>query len=222
MISIADIWAARPIVMQAALRTPLVRLPAEDAPAEIYLKLENLQAIGSFKLRGAYHALSTLPAEQLQRLAGRQRLGPADVAADAVAEHDVGPAAGLGGRVDAVVAISSPADTGSPLFPRARLLGTFAATERGRRLLDRYGTRVDPSREPLAASPLDLVGEIAPIPVASMQSRFTLRLLISAFRSCSCAVNVAPSSTRTCRVQKTSPICSSTQSTERSCLRPTS
>jgi pimeloyl-ACP methyl ester carboxylesterase len=74
--------------------------------------------------------------------------------------------AGLGGRVDAVVAISSPAEPSSPLLPRARLLGTFAATERGRRLLDRYGTRVDPTREPLDASPLDLVGDIAPVPVA--------------------------------------------------------
>jgi threonine dehydratase len=67
VVSIADIWAARPIVAQAALRTPLVRLAAEEAPAEIYLKLENLQPIGSFKLRGAYHALRTLPPEQLQR-----------------------------------------------------------------------------------------------------------------------------------------------------------
>jgi threonine dehydratase len=35
------------------LRTPLVRLNVDDSPAEIYLKLENLQPIGSFKLRGA-------------------------------------------------------------------------------------------------------------------------------------------------------------------------
>jgi threonine dehydratase len=33
-----------------------VRLRADDAPAEIYLKLENIQPIGSFKLRGAYNA----------------------------------------------------------------------------------------------------------------------------------------------------------------------
>jgi len=38
------------------MRTPLVRLNVE-APAEIYLKLENLQPIGSFKLRGAGNAL---------------------------------------------------------------------------------------------------------------------------------------------------------------------
>jgi threonine dehydratase len=38
------------------VRTPLVRLHAPEAAAEIYLKLENLQPIGSFKIRGAYNA----------------------------------------------------------------------------------------------------------------------------------------------------------------------
>jgi threonine dehydratase len=33
-----------------------VRLHAPESPADIYLKLENLQPIGSFKLRGAYNA----------------------------------------------------------------------------------------------------------------------------------------------------------------------
>ncbi|HEX5501611.1 MAG TPA: pyridoxal-phosphate dependent enzyme [Thermomicrobiales bacterium] len=67
MVSIADIWAARPIVAEVALRTPLVRLPVEGAPAEVYLKLENLQPIGSFKLRGAHCALRRLPPERLAR-----------------------------------------------------------------------------------------------------------------------------------------------------------
>ena len=38
------------------MRTPLVRLNAPEAEAELYLKLENIQPIGSFKLRGAYNA----------------------------------------------------------------------------------------------------------------------------------------------------------------------
>ena len=67
MVSIADIWAARPVVAEVALRTPLVRLQVADAPAEIYLKLENLQPIGSFKLRGAHNAMRALPPEQLAR-----------------------------------------------------------------------------------------------------------------------------------------------------------
>jgi threonine dehydratase len=51
------------------VRTPLVRLQADGAPAEIYLKLENIQPIGSFKLRGAYNAAQRAdPAEVQQGL----------------------------------------------------------------------------------------------------------------------------------------------------------
>src|SRR4051812_28852953 len=66
VVSIADIWAARPVVAEVALRTPLIRLEVEDAPAEIYLKLENLQPIGSFKLRGAGNALALASPEELE------------------------------------------------------------------------------------------------------------------------------------------------------------
>ena len=54
---------ARKHVYEAAIRTPLIRLNY-DAPAEIYLKLECLQPIGSFKIRGAYNAVRLLPEEQ--------------------------------------------------------------------------------------------------------------------------------------------------------------
>jgi threonine dehydratase len=53
-------------VYDAAIRTPLVRLDlplsAGDGP-EIYLKLECLQPIGSFKIRGAWNAVRRLPAD---------------------------------------------------------------------------------------------------------------------------------------------------------------
>jgi threonine dehydratase len=51
---------ARRHVYEAAIRTPLVRLNY-DGPADIYLKLECLQPIGSFKIRGAYNAVRLLP-----------------------------------------------------------------------------------------------------------------------------------------------------------------
>lgn len=54
---------ARRHVYEAAIRTPLVRLNY-DGPAEIYLKLENLQPIGAFKIRGAYNAVRLLPEQQ--------------------------------------------------------------------------------------------------------------------------------------------------------------
>jgi threonine dehydratase len=49
-----------------AYRTPLVSGPA-GAPAELYLKLENLQPIGSFKIRGAANVTARTPAERLAR-----------------------------------------------------------------------------------------------------------------------------------------------------------
>jgi threonine dehydratase len=57
---------ARRTISASAIRTPLVRFNAPNAPAEIYLKLENLQPIGSFKIRGAASAIANLPVERLQ------------------------------------------------------------------------------------------------------------------------------------------------------------
>jgi threonine dehydratase len=54
---------ARQHVYEAAIRTPLVRLNY-DGPADIYLKLECLQPIGSFKIRGAWNAVRLLPEDQ--------------------------------------------------------------------------------------------------------------------------------------------------------------
>lgn len=62
-----DIRAARGRIAGSALRTPLVRLNVDGAPAEIWLKLENLQPIGSFKLRGAGNAMGLLPRSALAR-----------------------------------------------------------------------------------------------------------------------------------------------------------
>ncbi|HEX9340546.1 MAG TPA: threonine/serine dehydratase [Thermoplasmata archaeon] len=59
-ISIRDIEAARKRLAGLVLRTPVIRLDVEDAPAEIHLKLENLQPTGSFKVRGAGNAISLL------------------------------------------------------------------------------------------------------------------------------------------------------------------
>jgi threonine dehydratase len=60
-IPLREIEDARGRIADTVLRTPLVRLDVENAPAEIFLKLENLQPIGSFKLRGATNAMAMLP-----------------------------------------------------------------------------------------------------------------------------------------------------------------
>ena len=65
--SLDAIRAARARIAGSALRTPLIRLNVDDAPAEIWLKLENLQPIGSFKLRGAGNAMGLLTRQELAR-----------------------------------------------------------------------------------------------------------------------------------------------------------
>jgi threonine dehydratase len=56
--TIEEIRAARHRISGWALRTPLVRLDVDQSPAEVFLKLENLQPIGSFKIRGAGNAMA--------------------------------------------------------------------------------------------------------------------------------------------------------------------
>lgn len=64
--SIEAVEAARERIRDLAICTPLVRLAVDDAPAEIWLKLENLQPIGSFKLRGAGNAMRAAPPGALE------------------------------------------------------------------------------------------------------------------------------------------------------------
>ncbi len=66
-IEIHEIRAARMRIRDAVLHTPLLRLNVDRAPAEIYLKLENLQPIGSFKIRGATHAIRLADPRDLDR-----------------------------------------------------------------------------------------------------------------------------------------------------------
>ncbi len=65
--SLNDIHSARQLIANSAIRTPLVRLNSRDTTAEIYLKLENLQPIGSFKIRGATNAIAHMSPEALSR-----------------------------------------------------------------------------------------------------------------------------------------------------------
>ncbi len=62
-ISLKMIEEARQRIAGSVLRTPIVRLNVDDAPGEIWLKLENLQPTGSFKARGASNALALAGAE---------------------------------------------------------------------------------------------------------------------------------------------------------------
>ena len=64
MIPLDEIRRARERIADAATRTPLLRLDV-DAPCEIWLKLESLQPIGSFKIRGAVSAVRAAASAEL-------------------------------------------------------------------------------------------------------------------------------------------------------------
>jgi threonine dehydratase len=57
-VSLDELLAAQKRTAGAVLRTPLVRLDGDEGMPEIYLKLECLQPIRSFKIRGAYNAMA--------------------------------------------------------------------------------------------------------------------------------------------------------------------
>lgn len=67
LVNLDDILAAQQRIRGVALRTPLVYFPAPINSDSLYLKAENLQPIGSFKLRGAYNKIASLTVEERKR-----------------------------------------------------------------------------------------------------------------------------------------------------------
>jgi len=66
-IELAEIREARTRITNAIVRTPLVRLEVGPDYPEIRLKLENLQPINAYKLRGAANAVAMLPESERKR-----------------------------------------------------------------------------------------------------------------------------------------------------------
>ena len=66
MVTLNDIQHARGLLRGIAVRTPLVTCKLGDG-RQIFIKPENLQPIGSFKLRGAYNKISSLTPDERQR-----------------------------------------------------------------------------------------------------------------------------------------------------------
>jgi threonine dehydratase len=62
-----DVAAARNNIRGFALRTPLLKLAADVPGVNIYLKLENLQPLGSFKIRPGINVLKTMDPQRLRR-----------------------------------------------------------------------------------------------------------------------------------------------------------
>ncbi|TLZ55804.1 MAG: threonine/serine dehydratase [Methanobacteriota archaeon] len=64
-VTIQDIEEAVPVVQKVARRTPTI--PLEGPEGEVWLKLENLQRLGVFKIRGAWNRISRLTQEERRR-----------------------------------------------------------------------------------------------------------------------------------------------------------
>ena len=68
MVTLDKIYHAAFVLKQVARRTDMIHAPKLSQNCELYLKTENLQLTGSFKLRGAYYKISQL--SEAQRAAG--------------------------------------------------------------------------------------------------------------------------------------------------------
>ncbi|HEY8712301.1 MAG TPA: pyridoxal-phosphate dependent enzyme, partial [Thermoanaerobaculia bacterium] len=66
-VTLDEIRAARERIRNVATRTPLVRLRHDAAAPEIWLKLETLQPINAFKIRGAANAVAMLSPQERAR-----------------------------------------------------------------------------------------------------------------------------------------------------------
>lgn len=67
MLNLDDLYRARYVLGEILRRTDLVRAPKLNPESDIYLKPENLQITGSFKIRGAYYKISQLTEEEKKR-----------------------------------------------------------------------------------------------------------------------------------------------------------
>lgn len=67
MLEISEIFNAAAVLKGVARKTSLIPAPKINPEAEVFLKTENLQQTGSFKLRGAYYKISQLSEEEKSR-----------------------------------------------------------------------------------------------------------------------------------------------------------
>ena len=67
MLTLDNIYRASNVLRDVVRKTDLVYAPKLRQGVDIYLKTENLQITGSFKVRGAYYKMSRLSEEEKQR-----------------------------------------------------------------------------------------------------------------------------------------------------------
>lgn len=67
MLTLDSIYKASHVLKEVIRQTDLILAPKIDPDAQVYLKTENLQVTGSFKVRGAYYKISQLTAEEREK-----------------------------------------------------------------------------------------------------------------------------------------------------------
>ena len=139
-----DVIAAADRIRPLIKRTPLVRSAGLSAVAggDVYLKLENEQITGSFKLRGALNVLSTLSAEERKRgvvasSAGNHGLGVAYAAKHfGVAATIFVPKDAPQVKREGITALGATIDTTQPDYDAAMDAAKALAAKRGARFIN--------------------------------------------------------------------------------------
>ena len=135
----ADVVAAAERLRGVAERTPLLHSPrlSSAAGADVYLKCENLQRTGSFKIRGAYNALVTLPPDLREK----------GIVASSAGNHGLGiamsaqllglrarifmPADAPGVKRDGILALGAEVDSSHPHYDAAHAAAEAYAVAHG-------------------------------------------------------------------------------------------
>ena len=135
----ADVIAAADRIRPFIKRTPLVKSAAlsDIAQADVYLKLENQQTTGSFKLRGALNVLATLPPDVRARgvvasSAGNHGLGVAYAAHHFKTPATIFvPSGAPKVKRDGITALGATIDTTQPHYDAAMVAAKQFAADRG-------------------------------------------------------------------------------------------
>jgi threonine dehydratase len=137
MVDLHDIRIARALLSGIAVRTPLFEWTSLTESRKLFLKLENLQPIGAFKLRGAYNKIASLTGDEKKRgvisySSGNHAQGVAYAArALGVKAIIVMPGNAPKNKLEATVALGAEIVTVGPGSEERRLRAEQLAAEHG-------------------------------------------------------------------------------------------
>jgi threonine dehydratase len=137
MVTLHDVHLARTRLDGIAVRTPLLEWTAPEESRKLFLKLENLQPIGAFKLRGAYNKIASLNDSERRRgviaySSGNHAQGVAYAArALGVKAIIVMPGNAPKNKLDATAALGAEIVTVGPGSEERRLCAEQLAAENG-------------------------------------------------------------------------------------------